>query len=237
MPRTTPVTVRSGWNIPRNWQPHLALVMAQSITESQGVLEAGLTGSTDYSPKEWVCNSVHWGDTLSIGDAFLFLGGGGDHGPSWPWSKRAWRSNSTCLSVKVQTQLTVGCVELQMWCQATSCHAGHRVGIWVQSYIWRLSWIKKSCRVWWHWRGMESLEEGNTSKYPQKKPHFIPYSCSLEKASMLHCDPGSLTPFRQLLPDGSFLGDPSWHGSYWCDRKRSSLILEEFLQQLRNKQD
>ena len=125
----------------------------------------------------------------------------------------------------------------QMWCQATSCHAGHRVGIWVQSYIWRLSWIKKSCRVWWHWRGMESLEEGNTSKYPQKKPHFIPYSCSLEKASMLHCDPGSLIPFRQLLPDGSFLGDPSWHGSYWCDRKRSSLILEEFLQQLRNKQD
>ena len=108
MPRTTPVTVRSGWNIPRNWQPHLALVTAQSITESQGVLEAGLTGSTDYSPKEWVCNSVHWGDTLSIGDAFLFLGGGGDRGPSWPWSKRAWRSNSACLSVKVQTQLTVG---------------------------------------------------------------------------------------------------------------------------------
>ena len=108
MPRTTPVTVRSGWNILRNWQPNLALVMAQSITESQRVLEAGLTGSTNYCPKEWVCNWVHWGDTLSIGDAFFFLGGGGDRGPSWLWSKRAWRSNSTCLSVKVQTQLTVG---------------------------------------------------------------------------------------------------------------------------------
>ena len=119
----------------------------------------------------------------------------------------------------------------QMWCQATSCHAGQRVGVCVQSYIWRLSWIKKSCRVWWHWRGMESLERRKHVQIPTKETSF--HSLQSFPRESLHVG----NNFRQLLPDGSFQGDPSWHGSYWCDRKRSSLILEEFLQQLGNKQD
>ena len=129
MPRTTPVTMRRGWSILRNWQPHLALVIAQSITGSQRVLEAGLTGSTNYSPKEWVCNWVHWGDTLSTGDTLLFLGGGADHGPSWPRSKRAWRPNSIRLSVKGQTQLTVGVwsfrCDVRPPIQGTKCNSRH----------------------------------------------------------------------------------------------------------------
>lgn len=117
----------------------------------------------------------------------------------------------------------------QMWCQATSCHAGRRVGICVQSYIWRLQAESKSLV-----RFGDTGEEWKKETCPNThKTSFIPYSCSLEGRPCCIVTWGSLTPFRQLLPDGKFLGDLADMAVTGVIGS-PPLIPEEFLQQLRN---